>query len=143
MSPDVTPTAPPYEFNAEQSKVVANLGGSMRIVGLMALAWAAIGIAMMFVVSWKTGSLFFDLNPVLGLFIGLWAISSGSSFTKIASTQGNDIGHLMDALAKLRNIFSLIAILIIAAMVIVLAALVFYLVVHPEGATVVGGQLLT
>ncbi len=134
MSHNATSSVVPYEFNAEQSAVIGGLGRSMRIVGVMALGWAAVGIVMMCLTAWKSGTLLFDLNPVLALFIGLWALSSGTSFVKVASTQGNDIGHLMDALAKLRNIFSLIAILIIAAMVIVLAVLIFVLV---AGATVV------
>ena len=87
--------------------------------------------------AWRSGVLLFDLNPVLAIFIGLWAMSSGTSFIKVASTQGNDIDHLMDALAKLRNIFSLIAILIIAALVIALAVLTYIMVFHPEGASVV------
>ena len=137
MSSDVTSTKAAYEFDEAQSKVIGNLGKSMRIVGVMALAWAGVGIIMMAVVAWKSGSLVFDLNPVLGLFIGLWALSSGDSFIKIASTQGNDINHLMDALAKLRNIASLIAILIVAALVITLAGLTYVLLAHPEGATVI------
>ena len=73
MSSDVTSTKAAYEFDEAQSKVIGNLGKSMRIVGVMALAWAGVGIIMMAVVAWKSGSLVFDLNPVLGLFIGLWA----------------------------------------------------------------------
>ena len=66
MSNDVTSSVTPYEFNAEQSKLIGNLGGSMRIVGVMALAWAAVGIISMGIMAWKSGILFFDLNPVLG-----------------------------------------------------------------------------
>jgi hypothetical protein len=139
MSKDVASTAAPYEFDAAQSKVIGNLGGSMRIVGAMALVWAVVGLVTMCVTAWKSGVLLFDLNPILGLFIGLWAISSGTSFVKVAATQGNDIGHLMDALSKLRSIFSLIAILIVAALVITLALLIYFLVAHPEGASVVVG----
>jgi hypothetical protein len=88
-------------------------------------------------VAWKSGVLFFDLNPVLALFIGLWALSGGTSFINVASTQGNDIVHLMDALGKLRNIFSLVTILIIAAVVITLAVMAYVLSFHPAGASLV------
>ena len=43
----------------------------------------------------------------------------------------------MDALGKLRNIFSLVAILIVAALVIVLAVMAYVLIFHPAGASLV------
>jgi hypothetical protein len=45
----------------------------------------------------------------------------------------------MDALAKLRNIFSLIAILVIAALVIAIAVLTYLMIAHPQGTVVVVG----
>ena len=43
------------------------------------------------------------------------------------------MGHLMDALGKLRNIFKLIAILIIVALVIAIAVMVYIVAFRPEG----------
>ncbi len=80
MSNDVTSNVTPYEFNADQSKLIGGLGRSMRIVGLVGLAWAVVGIISMGVLAWKSGVLYFDRNPVLALFIGLWTLSGGSSF---------------------------------------------------------------
>ena len=137
MSNDATSNVTPYEFNAEQSKLIGGLGRSMRIVGLVGLAWAVAGIISMGILAWKSGVLYLDLNPVLALFIGLWALSGGRSFIYVATTQGNDIVHLMDALGKLRNIFSLVAILIVAALVIVLAVMAYVLIFHPAGASLV------
>ena len=137
MSNDATSNVTPYEFNAEQSKLIGGLGRSMRIVGLVGLAWAVVGIISMGILAWKSGVLYLDLNPVLALFIGLWALSGGTSFIYVATTQGNDIVHLMDALGKLRNIFSLVAILIVAALVIVLAVMAYVLIFHPAGASLV------
>ncbi len=137
MSNDVTSNITPYEFNAEQSKLIDGLGRSMRIVGLVGLAWAVVGIISMGILAWKSGVLYLDLNPVLALFIGLWALSGGTSFINVARTQGNDIVHLMDALGKLRNIFSLVAILIVAALVIALAVIAYVLIFHPAGASLV------
>ena len=141
MSNDVSSNFAAYEFNAEQSKLIGGLGRSMRIVGLVALVWAVVGIISMSILAWTRGVLILDLNPVLALFIGLWALSGGASFVNVASTQGNDISHLMDALGKLRNIFTLVAILIIAAVLIAIAALAYVLIFHPAGASlVVGGH---
>jgi hypothetical protein len=137
MSNDVTTNVTPYEFNAEQSRLIGGLGRSMRIVGLVALAWAVVGIISMGILAWKSGVLYFDLNPVLALFIGLWALSGGSSFNNVVATQGNDIGYLMDALGKLRNIFSLIAILIVVALLIAIAVMAYVLIFHPAGATLI------
>lgn len=137
MSNDATSNVTLYEFNAEQSKLIDGLGRSMRIVGLVGLAWAVVGIISMGILAWKSGVLYLDLNPVLALFIGLWALSGGTSFINVARTQGNDIVHLMDALGKLRNIFSLVAILIVAALVIALAVIAYVLIFHPAGASLV------
>jgi len=137
MSNDATSNVTPYEFNPEQSKLIGGLGRSMRIVGLVGLAWAVAGIISMGILAWKSGVLYLDLNPVLALFIGLWALSGGTSFINVATTQGNDIVHLMDALGKLRNIFSLVAIMIVAALAIVLAVMAYVLIFHPAGASLV------
>jgi hypothetical protein len=139
MSEVQTPLAGSYEFTAEQGKTISDLGGSMRIVGIVLLSYAVIGIAAMFILLWQTGNLNIDLNPILAVFIGLWAMSAGKSFQQIASTQGNDIGHLMDALSSLRNLFKLMAILIIVALVIALVLLVVILVFRPEGTLIVSG----
>ena len=143
MNNDVTSSVTPYEFNAEQSKLIGGLGRSMRIVGLVGLAWAVVGIISMGILAWKSGVLPLDLNPVLALFTGLWALSGGTSFINVATTQDNDIVHLMDALGKLRNISSLVAILIVAALVIVLAVMAYVLIFYPVGASlVVNGHVI-
>ena len=134
MSGDAKSNVNPYEFNEEQSKVIAGLGRSMRIVGIVGLAWAAVEIISMGILAWKSGVLYFDLNPILAIFIGLWAMSGGTSFLNAATTQGNDIVYLMNALSKLRNIFGLIALLIIVALVITLAVMAYVLIAHPAGA---------
>jgi hypothetical protein len=136
MAEDVVTTGAPYEFNAEQGKLIGDLGRSMRLVGLVVLAYSIVGIIMIAVLAWQRGVLALDLNTILGLFVGSWAIAGGRSFVNVATTQGNDMGHLMDALGKLRNIFKLIAILIVVALVIAIAVLVFFLVFHPENARV-------
>jgi hypothetical protein len=135
MSKDVIATGAPYEFNPEQGKLIGDLGRSMRIVGIVVLAYAIVGIIMMAVLAWQRRVLALDLNTILGLFVGSWAIAGGRSFVNVATTQGNDMSHLMVALGKLRNIFKLMAILIVVALVIAIAVLIFYLVAHPEGSS--------
>ncbi len=134
MSSDAKSNVNPYEFNEEQSRVITGLGRSMRIVGIVGLAWAAVEIISMAILAWKSGGLYLDLNPILAIFIGVWALSGGTSFLNAATTQGNDIVYLMDALSKLRSIFGLIAVLIIVALVITLAVMAYVLIAHPAGA---------
>jgi hypothetical protein len=137
MSKDVTSSVAPYEFNSEQSSLIAGLGRAMRIVGLVGLAWAVVGIISMGVLAWKSGNLYLDIGPVLALFVSLWALSGGTSFINVAKTQGNDMALLMDALGKLRNVFGLIAILLVAALLIILALMAYVLIFHPAGAHLV------
>jgi len=137
MAETAVTTGAPYEFNPEQGKLIGDLGRSMRIVGMVVLAYAIVGIVMIAIIAWKTGMLAINLNPILGLFVGSWAITGGRSFVNVATTQGNDMGHLMDALGKLRNIFKLIAILIVVALVIAMAVLIYFLVARPEGSNII------
>lgn len=137
MADEIKPTSAPYEFNPEQGRLIGDLGQSMRVVGLIVLAYSLVGIIMMALLAWNSGMLAIDLNPILGLLVGSWAIGGGRSFESVARTQGNDMGHLMDALGKLRNIFKLIAILIVVALVIAIAVLVYVLAFRPTGSNVV------
>src|SRR4051812_39068549 len=121
MAGNVATTAAPYEFNPEQGQLIGDLGRSMRIVGVVVLAYSIVGIILMGLIAWKTGMLAINLGPIIGLVVGSWAIAGGRSFVNVAITQGNDMSYLMDALGKLRNIFKLISILIIVSLVIAIA----------------------
>jgi hypothetical protein len=137
MSDDAVTSVSSYEFNSEQGKLIAELGRAMRVVGLVAVAYAVLGIVLMGVAAWKTGVLAIDLNPILAIFLGLWAVSGGRAFLEAATTRGNDIGHLMFALGKLRNIFKLIAILMVAALLISAMVLIIVVFFRPAGSSIV------
>jgi hypothetical protein len=136
MADDLATNATPYEFTPEQGKVIGELGRSMRVVGLVALAYAVIGIALLAITAWKTGVIAIDLNPILAIFLGLWATAGGRSFLEVAATQGNDIPLLMTALGKLRNIFKLIAILMVAALIIAAIVLTLVAIYRPAATSV-------
>jgi hypothetical protein len=137
MSDDAVTSVTSYEFNDEQGKLIGELGRAMRLVGLVAVVYAVLEIILLGVSAWKTGVIAIDLNPILAIFFGLWAMSGGRSFLELAATQGNDIAHLMSALGKLRNIFKLIAILMVAALVIAAIVLGIVLFFRPTGSSVV------
>ncbi|MBV8487632.1 MAG: hypothetical protein JO161_05090 [Planctomycetaceae bacterium] len=126
-----------YEFNHAQESQIAELGRAMRIVGLFAIFYAVAGIALMAFAAWKTRVLAIDLGPILSIFLGIWAMAGGSSFLQVAATQGHDIDHLMTALGKLKNIFRLIAILMVAALLITVTIAVIVLFFRPAGSALV------
>jgi hypothetical protein len=136
MADEIVPSTPGFEFNSEQGKLIGDLGRAMRVVGLVSLAYALAAITLMAVACWRAKMLAIDLSPILGIFLGLWAISGGRSFMDVAATEGNDIPHLMVALGKLRNIFRLIAILMVIALVVAALVLLTIAFIRPEGASV-------
>jgi hypothetical protein len=136
MADEVTTVSPAYEFTPEQGEVIGGLGRSMRIVGLITLAYAIAGIILIAIAAWRTRLLAIDLNPILGLFAGTWALSAARSFLDVAGTQGRDIPHLMDALVKLRSIFRLIAILMVLALILAVVTLAVIAFTQPEKASI-------
>jgi len=136
MADELTPSPSAYEFTPAQGEVIGGLGRSMRIIGLITLAYSIAGLILMAIVTWKTKVLALDLNPILGLFIGGWGLSVAPSFLDVAGTQGNDIPHLMEALGKLRSIFTLIAILLVLALVLAIIVLGVIAFMQPEGTSV-------
>ncbi len=136
MADELTPSPSSYEFTPAQSELIGGLGRSMRIVGLITLAYSIAGLILMAIAAWRTKMLALDLNPILGLFLGGWALSGARSFLDVAGTQGNDIPHLMVALGKLRSIFTLIAALMVLALVLAIIVLAVIAFMRPEGAFV-------
>jgi hypothetical protein len=134
---DEVPNASAYEFNSAQESQIADLGRAMRIVGFFAIFYGVSGIALMALAAWKTSVLAIDLGPILAIFLGIWAMAGGSSFLQVAATRGHDIDHLMTALGKLKNIFRLIAILMVGAFLITVTIAVIVLFLRPAGSLVV------
>jgi hypothetical protein len=62
------------------------------------------------------------VNGLLYLLIGAWTRSAARSFKKIVDTQGSDISHLMEALASLNKMYSLVYTLIVIGLLLILAA---------------------
>jgi hypothetical protein len=136
MAADPVPDPASYEFTTEQGKLIGDLGRSMRVVGLVVLAYSLAGIIMMVIAAWRKGALILDLNPILGLFVGFWSLAGGRAFVDVATTQGQDIPLLMVALGRLRNIFRLIAILMVIALVFAAVVLLTIAFLRPAGSSV-------
>lgn len=135
--PQIPPQMPfkstQYEFNDEQNRTFSGLSDSMRsFANLMKILGAVVGVLLIvaiviavikqpqdkFVLApWGT---VVTLTPLTILFLtfGLWAGGSAASFRKIAETHNQDVWNLMKALGSLKNMFALLRLLMIAALVL-------------------------
>jgi hypothetical protein len=108
-----------YEFSLAENQTLARLGSKMSFVGLFML-----GIGLFFFVSgivrWvqsrnlEVGLLFLTL---LFMVVGIWTHRGGKEFLKVAETEGNDVSHLMVALANLLKFYTLLYLLFFVALV--------------------------
>jgi hypothetical protein len=108
-----------YEFGVSENAILRNLGSKMSFVGLFML-----GSGLFYFVSvllrWfqsndmEVGLLFLTLLFVV---VGIWTHRAGREFRKVAETQGNDISHLMDALASMLKFYTLLYILFFIVLV--------------------------
>ena len=132
MTVPESPAPAPYEFSPEQDKVIGDLGGQMRFVGVFTVVYGAVSLVSMIAAIWTSNRLNIDFNPILALFVGSWMISAGRSFQEVALTRGHDMSHLMTALDKLRNVFGLLAFLLYLALAIAVVVMVLALALNAK-----------
>ena len=127
-----------YEFTEEQNKTVGSLAYLMRGVGFFYALFGLIGIAlygyllvdMVLVfknelsqlVSWeliRLQSVQNFLTAIILFFLGLVLFSASNHFKHVVTTKGDDIGHLMTALSRLRSAFRALYILIVVLLAVV------------------------
>jgi len=143
--------APGYEFNTAQNEVIESLGWKMRLVGLIVLIFGLLNLINAFLIQ----VLFYQINnekipadvteqiakigqrerwiitgylTVVGAVlacVGAWTRSAGRSFSQIATTKGRDINHLMEGFKTLHKMYSLIATVMVAAILGYLVLIVY------------------
>jgi hypothetical protein len=89
-----------YEFSPDQDQKLASLGSKLVISGIIQIVWG-LGQGT---TSWVfgLGQWLYNAPISLALMItGIMMCLAGSSFKRIRATQGNDVGHLMEAVGKL------------------------------------------
>ncbi|HEX4492154.1 MAG TPA: DUF5684 domain-containing protein [Acidimicrobiia bacterium] len=107
-------TSVEYEFDADQNRVVASVARNARFAGAMnllltaALVFASVKLAGE--AGWslsEIGSALIVVAMAMALTVvyGIWLLRAASRFTKIVSTQGTDMAHLMLAFRELANIY--------------------------------------
>ena len=135
LAPDLPPIekfrSAQYEFNDEQNRQISGLADAMRVsaslMQLMGLAFVVLCV-MAVVSARQTGG---GYGPAIGLgagallclSIGFWTGSSATSFRRIVETKNEDIWHLMNALGKLQNMYSLLRMIILGSLVLAVVAL--------------------
>jgi hypothetical protein len=99
------------------------VAGLMQLAGLVFVIFAA----LLGVRAAQAG----EYAPVVGLgaaaliflAIGFWTSGSARSFRKIVESKNEDVWHLMNALGKLYNMYSLLRTMIIAGLVLAVVGL--------------------
>jgi hypothetical protein len=117
-----------YEFNAEQNRTINDLAGSMGVVAMLMKVLGAVfliffGLLLLKAVETRSG-----YGPVIGLgsamllclSIGFWTSGSAHSFQRIVESKNRDVWHLMNALASLHKMYSLLRTIIIASLVLLI-----------------------
>lgn len=105
----MTQQASAFEFSDVQNDVISRLSGRMKFVGIFYIVVGAMmglgTVAMLFVM--PPVAVIYGLVTAAEILIGLWTNNAASSFRMITSTQGNDIGYLMNAIESLRKLYNL------------------------------------
>jgi hypothetical protein len=98
-----------FEFSDVQNDVISRLSGRMKFVGIFYIVVGAMmglgTVAMLFVM--PPVAVIYGLVTAAEILIGLWTNNAASSFRMITSTQGNDVGYLMNAIESLRKLYNL------------------------------------
>lgn len=133
MSSEVPPPSPQpefksrqYEFNDEHNKNIGALADAMFAVAtmmkLLGLAFVVFGgLQLGVALQTRTGygpPIGLGVAALLFLVIGFWTSGSAASFRKIVETKNEDVWHLMNALRRLYNMYSLMRTIILGGLVL-------------------------
>ena len=88
-----------YEFTDEQNTQIQSLARYMIVSGVFSIIFSFHGL---FMASKGNGSY---VGPMVTLLIAVLTLGAAASFKQITKTSGNDIGHLMEAMHKLKTIY--------------------------------------
>jgi hypothetical protein len=110
-----------YEFTAEQNETFKGLGRNMRRSGIMVAIASAIlfayhmvdhfGISLGATPSaavYYIDLILWCLLSAVGLVVAVLLVRATSAFAAVIHTEGNDVEHLMQGLASLRNILGML-----------------------------------
>lgn len=106
------PSSYAYDLNVAENAVISKAGFWSRLLGIIMVVTGAAALMNCDVVT-------FAIN----LAVAITFLGAATSLNMVVNTQGNDVQHMMMALAKLRNAFKIRVIVVLAALVLVAGAL--------------------
>ena len=109
-------TVSTYEFTSEQNLLLGHAARRMGIVGRVLMTLALFAGALTFV-SASNSVIGLEVGIVFGL-LGYWSQRGGAALSRVVTTQGADISHLMKAMDNIRKVYDFQFWLFIAAAVL-------------------------
>jgi hypothetical protein len=118
------PPAPTYEFTPEHNAVIGRTATRMRAVGIVSIVLGALQTLGALIVISKSPVGIIQLPPAIVLVVcGLFFTAGGGRLHAVVKTQGDDVGHLMDALRSVGNAFlvQIIAVIVVVGLALLAA----------------------
>lgn len=100
------PTTAAWEFTAQQTFLLSRLAQRMRAVGMALMVLAALLGLRATLGGDAIGLLAVQAGLVLG-FTGFWSVRAAAELSRVATTDGADMTHLMGALGEIRKLYEL------------------------------------
>jgi len=94
------------EFTPEQNVIMVRLAQRMRAVGIALMVLAAMLAVRASLGADELGLLAVQAGIVLG-FTGFWSVRAATELSRVATTDGADLSHLMNALGEIRKLYEL------------------------------------
>ena len=121
---DTTEPSGGYEFSSTDNDVFRGVASMMKFVGVMSSLFGVLELISGFNTGMTLTGLLTVGQGIALMAIGGWLAAAAGSFRDVAETEGNDIGNLMLAMAKLRSVYTLQAWLMGAACALMIVAIV-------------------
>ena len=140
-----------YEFTGDQNRLIGDMASKMKLVGLILIFFGFLNLinAILFQILYVqmnnekvppevrdqlaqigtrdrwiiTGYL--TIVGVVVVFVGTWTRSAGASFSQVVTTSGRDINHVMMGFSTLRKMYSLLASVLVAAILACLVLMIY------------------
>ena len=114
-----------YEFDSAQNDTILTLAKTLQFVGAVTLVLALVfGVAVLgslFQARWGE-AIIQAMFLIFTFSMGSLMIKAGKEFQAIVATSGKDISHLMTALDNLRQMYSILSVIIILFVLMMIIA---------------------
>lgn len=125
-----------YEFDSSQNETILTLAKTLQFVGTTSLVFGLVFglgcVRAMFQANWP-GLITQGMLLVFTFSMGGLLIKGGKEFQAIVTTSGDDISHLMVALDNLRQVYSILSVIIILCVLLSLVALAISMIASVGG----------